>query len=475
MDCPICLDQITDAIVLNCGHLCCNPCYVATELTDCRVCRATIKTTTPVPWFNTKTSESSLESQSLEQTSGPLDSQTSSLDRNVKNVENDLKLKLLNASSVIESRCLPVESQMESIMSHHESKSEYINNKYDDKIKELEKRRRKKLKALRNDTQDALDDDANKVKQVEYYNQGLLHVAQTCQALSKQPQEIIQQALSLYQPKIEESMFDWPLGLSPGFPNFSSSNFSSSSNSLGSWVKDSHVGVTLVYIKQINDFAYATYYLNLGKLKCNFRGHEILHIAYDEKSNDSSFYVLHRRTEFSSLQMSKYDFGLNCLQQLKPSDLAFFYLDDGAVHEIYHSNKYAKIPGPGGYVTWFRGKEIRFVCDKIINAVAHGDKLYITDLRKKTCAYPIDKPIYPRVGYPDALDKIFNDNSCNLQVFVKDGILYKYLYKDNMTYFYRDGEPYFSGKTFPGTGNIYPGARNTILYHQKEQLELFEL
>ena len=334
MNCPICLEQLMNPVTFDCRHLCCQPCFIASEITHCPICRTEITTTISVPWNSI---DSSVDSS--------LNASADSFLINVRNTEDCLESQsLLESSLVIRSKCKEVISRAGTIVSRYEGLVKYYNNKYDKKQRKLDKKRKRKMEKLKGQFDESLQQDDNKVKQLEYYNQGLNHVADTCLALATQPPDVIAQALPLYQTKIDELSFDWPLGLSPTFPSID---------------LDDHSSTFHVYIEKVNDFVYLDISIGsrdiivLSPHTVNPRVSKVLHIV----SDGNLIYCLVEPSMFKPLEIWTYDLGLNLLCTTSSPGLSFIYIHDDPLCEITRCKE--------GFVTQFNGTPFCLILDQL--------------------------------------------------------------------------------------------------------------
>lgn len=432
MDCPICLEQLMNPVTFDCRHLCCQPCFIASEITHCPICRTKITTTISVSW---KSADSSLNASVDSSLNASIDSIFPTL---VRNTEDSLERQSLLASSlVIRSKCKEVISYAGTVVSRYEGLVKYYNDKYDKKQRKLDKRRKRKMEELKRQFDDSLQQDDNKVKQLEYYNQGLNHVADTCLALATQPPDIISQVLPLYQAKIDELSFDWPLGLSPTFPS----------------IDLDHSSTCHVYIEKINDFVYLDISPGLRETivlpphTVTPRVNKVLHIV----SDGNLIYCLVEPSMFRTLEIWTYDLGLNLLCTTSSPGLSFIYIHNGSLCEITRCSE--------GFVTQFNGAPFCFDIEPITNVVVFNNTLYVSN------------------RYDTILTS--SGESKDAKIFAKDGSLFEYSYPDNsntIVHEHKHNSWHFPSKRpFPGCGTFFPGARNTVIYHCKGYFELIEL
>jgi len=409
MNCPICLDPLDNTVIFSCGHACCQPCYELSAIIACTICRSKITSTTAAPWLNCRSNE--LEDDSLEP--------------KPKEIVDSRGHELIKTANAIAGIVKPIITSIEAIMEAKCRKTKAIEEYHDQEVRRLEYVRQAKLTALETESQKLLDADAANVKTQEYYNQGLEHLAQTCLLLSTQTKQVLDQALPMYQRKIDDALFPWPFGISPGQPK-------------GSLPSGSGY---YVYVEKLRNFIH----VKDDVINCGDRSVLIANLIV-VKSYDGLIYAL------SPNRINVYNHKL-ILVNIRNfnSKVCEFYVYSGKIGVISDNTH--------NLGTVFKGKEITLPIMFSITAEVAAGTLYVKS----------NDSIFSYTVVEDIL-VTSNDSCASHGIFVLNDMLYAYKsnskktilkyprIEDSMNVVYTT----LSIK-LPPYIKIYPGARNTIL------------
>lgn len=368
MQCPICLDDLRQSVIFSCHHACCSPCYIASEITTCPYCRHPITTTQPAPWLDSTSSY-------LEQTN------EKEFDKRESEIVDPRGYMLLDQAHRIRGRCLPIVSCVDKIIAMQEEETQKLDYVLQVKIKALQQEYEAKVQQIQGKVNQLLTQDEMEVKRQEYHNQGLEHLAITCQALSTRSTEVLNQAIPMYQGRIDSILFEWPLGLTPTprlnslntLKSLDSTNVTGPSNVIV--LDDLIISMPYklyTYVPEVNQFVYADgKFLCLGahRTKCE-------HIWSIKVANN--IYVMSGKGLYNHT-ISEYDTKLNLLRVLTYGRVIVdFILDQsqGEVIPIYASNH------PSGLGSMFTYKNKEYYIGRPKKIELSNGNIHMTDCIK---------------------------------------------------------------------------------------------
>lgn len=424
LECPICLEALRNSVAFTCGHSCCHQCLQATDLQLCPICRMKITSTTPSPWLDTKLNSNKPEDEDEDSLDSCLKS--SYFDRPILDPRGHV-LRQVHGTMVEMLRDCHVVSEVPAIIQDNEEVIRGIKTQYNAKIKALEKELQTRIEKQNKKTQALVDVEETRVKQQEYQIQAIDYLSQTFLALSVQSTEVLDQALPVYQDKLDWYTFDWPLGITPYDPP-----------------KTIIDGIRL-YIPECNEFLYSNNgVIHLGKIELNFdEMDKIIKIRY----NNGLIYIMTEDNMFI------FNTNLELIDMYPLVDgQKDFYIKDNQVIPVILKRKYE-------YMTTIDNTEFLFLINSVGDIEFVGESLYV---------------------YESFVDHTYIHNSNGLSETKKG----KFVVSDNHVIFYQydnekdktiitmqDG----SEQAFDGKGILYPNANNTALYRIGNKARVIQL
>lgn len=313
-------------------------------------------------------------------------------------------------------------------------------------MKKIAKNKEQDLSRLHTETQKSLDKDANIVKIQEYRNQSLEHLAQTCLSLSTQTTDVLNQALPVYQDKINRVMLEEKLNKILGI--VSSKNYFA----FGFFpIGEDIIKLLFVYVEKVNDFAYInakTLILGSNQIDLQFEesDHKIL------KTYDGLVYLM------IGSKVTVYDTELNVISTIDNNDsrsAVNFYVYQGMVTFAYRvSSGYKwKIHVRFGEVSYEIGTNATILDIEVV-----GDRLAIVSKR-----------------HTHIMDGINNTPSDDfVSIFDSASVIGGYIYTYRHT---PDGTEINTpnGKVlYHGHGSLYPGPLGSAFYVQNSNAILVD-
>lgn len=431
MDCPIYLEKLTNSVTFTCGHACCLLCLQASEIKVCPLCRKQITTWSPTPWLD-------FQRQDFQRQDFQEEHQNQSLENYYFNKPTvDPRGDALRQAYVeFNSLRIPIVSEVLALVNKYQKLADEENRKYQEQLQTLEANHQKDLKIIEKQLQKEIQKEETRVKGQEYHNQSLTHLATTMLALSIQTSEVLDQAIPVYESKLDSLPSRWPWGISPLRQN-------------GVKPKGKH----FVYVHVKNDFVYERDgYIIMGERKSNIRGElPVVRI----KCSATAIYVLR------TVRMFVYDLELNLIDNFSCSYANDFYLDgDTPIMCTVSGSK---------SITTLNGVKIKldhgWDC-KIDNIEYLNGQLYIYDeAYNRTKVYILESDDLNT----EVAITIVEATTGNF--FVSQGKVYYYIVGRKTVIFL----PNNNEIAMPGKCRIYPGRKNTVLCENTNGLTLVEL
>lgn len=446
-DCPICLERLTNSVSFTCGHGCCLPCLQASDITVCPCCRAKITGFSPTPWLdsqiqsNSELDDSTMKDNSQDNFQEP-NLQGESLEAYYlsKPMVDPRGETLRQAYVEINSLCKPIESKLPDLVNSYHQKVEQENKRYQEKLRQLEAEHQNYLESIAVYSQRDIQKEETIIKEQEYYNQGMIHLATTLLALSIQPTEVLNQALPVYQSKLAELPSLWPLGISPIRPT------------------KAMVGEHYVFVPSKNDFVYeCDGCIFMGEKKSKLHGSlRMVRIRFTQSESHPMglIYVLRGKRFQSNIVV--FDTDLNVVKTIPFAYAYDFYLDGETPIMISSSGKY--------FTTTMTGQKVTLELESIDNVEYLNGKLYVyAELSNKTYIYKSSA-----LAYSNKLKK----ESGNF--FISQGHMYYFTTNaaTSTTNIFRQDHSWI---TVPGKCQIYPGYKNTVLCRNRMNFTLVQL
>lgn len=443
MQCPICLEDLDQALVFSCGHSCCSPCYTASEITTCPYCRQAITTTTPAPWLNCRSSSYSDPSEASD-----------SLE--INQIADIRGHELVRSAALLRAKMSSVVSKIGIILKDRDDGIKRINEHYQSELNKIAISRDRAMAQLAQNTQVQLDQDETNVKSQEYNNQDLEHLALTCMALSTQTSQVLNQALPIHQPRIRKLLFEWPFGITPSRPQG----------------RLPHRLRKYIYVEgpdiciQVDGKTIFYEEMDPADRSKHIR-YEVTFTDYPNvKAYDGKIYVLIQNS--SQATVFVFDSRLKHIDTIDPQLSKYdkvkdFYMDQGKLQFVYEplacGRTYASL----------HGKLHEIYTINVTNAEVVGDTLYLRDYDRVILIQHNDnKFIDPR----NQTTTTFN----NSRFFVSNDKVYIYNRNSSNTFvrlLVDNGEMLvYKG---PSTADYIPWARNTILMIEGEKATLLKL
>lgn len=466
MDCPICLEKLSNSVAFACGHGCCLPCLDASEIQVCPLCRKQITSQVPTPWLDFQNCEEDQDNSKNyteeRETNIQVDLIEYYLSKPIVDPRgNDLRKYYQETMSLVK----PIVSNIPNIIEKYQTSIETTTQEYQQTLKKLEAKYQEDMKNHDIKLQKHVQKEETKIKEQEYHNQGMTHLATTLLSLSIQSTEVLNQALPVYESKIADLPSFWPLGISPMKP------------------KGDMLGSHYVYIPEKDDFVYELNgVIHMGTRSSKPDDYKVMEIKYCSSSPNSSSSpdsspdsssspdsnnlgnassnasvsnsgVIYVMTGSNGLgrNLITYDLELNIIKRTYCCARAF-YLDNGKpvmVEAPDYSGRHS--------ITYIGGAKFRIEVTMIGLIEFMDDKLYIYDYQRRRTT------VYWTQMDPDSLKMTLQQRVIDDRPLVVNGKLRGYSVPDlgpRITNIIVDGK---LRHTLKGIYQLYPGRGSTIL------------